>query len=379
MHVAVFLILAVLLLMFLSWTLPQIYPPLLLIFRRWDKYHFEARAELVGEVQNMQDIDTFEVSMRGRILSRRDNCDTDVRVEIVDATALMGPLKILCVDPQMQKKASGEFVFQARNDAIPGRNVILARWRTVMKLSLESLRFPHRGQRRLLFTVQLTERATGRLMVKAQTCLDYFVNIREGYLDFQQRQERILAAGWILARQTAGQSIVPSQELLLEQWFNQVKARKSLSDAFNPEQFIGDSPMEVLQKAGEVLMNQSDAAFRYDLMMTCLRIAEADKPVKRPTQDWLRAVAAVIDIAPDRFREMYQKLLPLNAQEDPDPAFILGIDESLSPDQLAERLTEEYQKWNGRVNHPDPQVRKQADEMLSYLTAIRNRTPAQAV
>jgi len=53
----------------------------------------------------------------------------------------------------------------------------------------------------------------------------------------------------------------------------------------------------------------------------------------------------------------------------------LGIDESLSPDQLAERLTAEYQKWNSRVNHPDPQVRKQADEMLSYLTAIRNKYP----
>jgi hypothetical protein len=72
---------------------------------------------------------------------------------------------------------------------------------------------------------------------------------------------------------------------------------------------------------------------------------------------------------------MYQKVIPLDAQENPDPMFVLGIDESLSPEQLAERLTEEYQKWNSRVNHPDPNVRKRADQMLSYLTAIRNRTP----
>jgi hypothetical protein len=377
MHIAVFIILAVLLLMFLSWTLPQLYPPLLLVFRQWDNYRFTARAEVVGQVQNMQDVDTFEVSILGRILSRCENCDTDVQVEMIDATELLRPLKILCVDPQMQKNASGEFFFQAHNDVIPGRNVILAKWRTVMKITLEKLRFPHRGQRRLLLTVRLCEKNTGRKMVEAQTVLDYFVNIGEGYLDFQQRQEKVLAAGWILARQTAGQSILPAQEQLLEKWFEKVKGNKVTFETFNPQQYVGNSPMDVLHKAGAVLAAQSDAAFRYDLMTLCLQIAEADKPVKHPTQDWLRAVGAMLEITPERFHEMYQKAVPLDAQENPDPAFILGIDETLSPEQLAERLTEEYQKWNGRVNHPDPNVRKQADQMLSYLTAIRNRTPAQ--
>jgi hypothetical protein len=377
MHIAIFIILAVLLLLFLSWTLPQLFPRLLLVFRQGDKYRFTARAEVVGKVQNMQDVDTFEVSILGRILSRCDSCDTDVQVEMIDATELLRPLKILCVNPQMQKNASGEFFYQAHHDIIPGRNVILAKWRTVMKITLENLRFPHRGQRRLLFTVRLCEKGTGRKMVEAQSALDYFVNIREGYLDFQKRQDKVLAAGWILARQTAGQSILPAQEQLLENWFNQVKANKSLTENFNPEQYIGDSPMEVLHKAGAVLAAQSDMAFRYDLMTLCLRIAEADKPVKHPTQDWLRAIGAMLEITAERFHEMYQKIVPLDAQENPDPAFVLGIDETLSPEQLAERLTEEYQKWNSRVNHPDPNVRKRADEMLSYLTAIRNRTPAQ--
>ena len=136
---------------------------------------------------------------------------------------------------------------------------------------------------------------------------------------------------------------------------------------------IGDSPMEILHKAGAVLATQSDAAFRYDLMTLCLRIAAEDKPVKPATQDWLRAIGAMLEITSDRFHEMYQKVIPLDAQENPDPAMILGIDENLSPEELNERLTEEYQKWNSRVNHPDPNVRKRADEMLSYLTAIRNR------
>jgi hypothetical protein len=378
MHIAIFVILAVLLLMFLSWTLPQMCPSLLLVFRQWDKYRFTARAEVVGQVQNIQDVDTFEVSIIGRILSRTNYCDTNVQVEVIDATELLRPLKILCVDPQMQKNTSGEFFYQAHNDIIPGRNVILAKWRTIMKITLENLRFPHRGQRRLLFTVRLCEKESGRKMVEAQTVLDYFVNIREGYLDFQQRQEKVLAAGWILARQTAGQTTLPAQEQLLTQWFDKVKGNKVTFETFNPEQYVGDSPMDVLHKAGAVLAAQSDAAFRYDLMTLCLQIAEADKPVKPVTQDWLRAVGAMLEITPERFHEMYQKIVPLDAQENPDPAFILGIDETLSPEQLSERLTEEYQKWNSRVNHPDPNVRKRADEMLSYLTAIRNRTTVKS-
>jgi hypothetical protein len=377
MHIAIFIILAVLLLLFLSWTLPQFCPALLLVFRQWDKYRFTARAEVVGQVQNMQDVDTFEVSIIGRIVCPANHCDTEVQVEVIDTTELLHPLKILCVDPQMQKNASGEFFYKASYDIIPGRNVILARWRTVMKITLETLRFPHRGQRRLLFTVRLCDRLTGRKVVEAQAVLDYFVNIREGYLDFQQRQEKVLAAGWILARQTAGQTTLPAQELLLTQWFDKVKGNKVTFETFSPQQYVGDSPMDVLHKAGAVLAAQSDAAFRYDLMTLCLQIAEADKPVKPVTQDWLRAVGAMLEITPERFHEMYQKIVPLDAQENPDPAFVLGIDETLSPEQLNERLTEEYQKWNSRVNHPDPNVRKRADEMLSYLTAIRNRTPAQ--
>jgi hypothetical protein len=377
MHIAIFIILAVLLLLFLSWTLPQLCPSLLLVFRQWDRYRFTAKAEVVGQVQNMQDVDTFEVSILGRIVCRTNRCDTDVQVEVIDTTEMLHPLKILCVDTQMQKNTSGEFFYKAPYDIIPGRNVILAKWRTVMKITLETLRFPHRGQRRLLFTIRLCDRLTGRKVVEAQTVLNYFVSIREGYLDFQQRQEKVLAAGWILARQTAGQTTLPAQEQLLTQWFDKVKGNKVTFETFSPQQYVGDSPMDVLHKAGAVLAAQSDAAFRYDLMSLCLQIAEADKPVKHVTQDWLRAVGAMLEITPERFHEMYQKAVPLDAQENPDPAFILGIDETLSPEQLAERLTEEYQKWNSRVNHPDPNVRKRADEMLSYLTAIRNRTPAQ--
>jgi hypothetical protein len=377
MHIAIFTVLAVLLLLFLSWTLPQLYPPLFVMFRRWDGYRFTAKAEVVGQVHNMQDIDAFEVSILGRIVCNTNRCDTDVEVEVIDTTELLHPLKILCVDPQMQKNASGEFFYKAPYDIIPGRNVILAKWRNVMKITLETLRFPHRGQRRLLFTVRLCDRLTGRKIVEAQTALDYFVNIREGYLDFQQRQEKVLAAGWILARQTAGQTTLPAQEQLLTQWFDKVKGNKVTFETFSPQQYVGQSPMDVLHKAGAVLAAQSDAAFRYDLMTLCLQIAEADKPVKPVTQDWLRAVGAMLEITPERFHEMYQKIVPLDAQENPDPAFVLGIDETLSPEQLNERLTEEYQKWNSRVNHPDPNVRKRADEMLSYLTAIRNRTPVQ--
>jgi hypothetical protein len=372
------LIFVFLLLAFLLWMLLQTCPPLLLLFKRWDRYRFEIRAELIGKIENMRDIDVFVLSMRGRIISRCNHCDTDVQIQMFDVTdGVKRPLRIFCADPHMQKDASAEFFSQAHNNVIPARNVILTRWRSIIELKSETLRFPCRGQRRLLFITRICEMASGRKLVEAKTRVDYFVAVEEGYLDFRQRQERILTAGWIVAKQTAAQSIKPPQQQLLEQWLNRNAVHKSLSETIDPDLFAANDAIETLHKACHVLINQSDTAFRYELMILCLRIAEAGKPVGRAKQDWLRTLAATLEIASDRFRQMYQKYLPLDAQEDPDPAFILGIDDSLSSDELANRLTEEYRKWNSRVNHPDPQIRRQADEMLSYLTDVRGRLSVQ--
>jgi hypothetical protein len=373
MPAAAALILLFLLLAFLVWIGPQIRTALLSVCRRWDRYRFETRVELLGKADGPQEIDVFALSMRGRILAPYENCDTDVQVEILDTTdGTARPLRILCTAPQMQKSPSAEFLFQTHNGLIPGRNAILMRWRTVMELECNVLRFPRRGQRRLLFITRIHQKNSERKLACAKTVLNYFVTVKEGYLDFQEQMENILTAGWTLAQLAADHPPKPSQQYLLEQWLHQSTTHLSLSPDVDLEPFPGDVS-KASQKACDILLNQSDAAFRYELMELCLRIAEADKPVKRSTQDWLRKLAAALEIAPDRFREMYQKHLPLDAHEDPDPAFVLGIDETLSPDQLAERLTEEYQKWNGRVNHPDPAVRKRADEMLSYLTSIRNQ------
>jgi hypothetical protein len=36
------------------------------------------------------------------------------------------------------------------------------------------------------------------------------------------------------------------------------------------------------------------------------------------------------------------------------------------------RLNEEYRKWNARVTHPDPQIRRHADEILTLIATIRS-------
>ncbi len=241
------LIFVFLLLAFLLWMLLQTCPPLLLLFKRWDRYRFEIRAELIGKIENMRDIDVFVLSMRGRIISRCNHCDTDVQIQMFDVTdGVKRPLRIFCADPHMQKDASAEFFSQAHNNVIPARNVILTRWRSIIELKSETLRFPCRGQRRLLFITRICETASGRKLVEAKTRVDYFVAIEEGYLDFRQRQERILTAGWIVAKQTAAQSIKPPQQQLLEQWLNRNAVHKSLSGTIVPGQFAADDAMKFI-------------------------------------------------------------------------------------------------------------------------------------
>lgn len=363
----------------LMWLLPKLTVLTRGRFKGLDPYHFETRTELLGKSIDGVDIDVFSVTMRGRIITPCDNCSSNVEVELYDITeGSSNPLPVLCTDPQFQKTEAPTFHFQAYNGVIPGRDAILPQWRKVLDLGCDVLRFPHRGQRTLRIITRITQKDTGQELVSAAAEFSYFVAAGEGYLDFQARLEKMLAAGYLLGCQAAGDAPQPTQTQMLENWLNECLHTSSVNLTINVSKIISaESPEAAAQKACEILLGQSDAAYRQGLMELFIKIAAAAQPVSRDKQDWLTRLAEHLDIPLDRFRAMYQKYMPLEAQANPDPATLLGIDPNLPCEDLQKRLTEEYRKWNARVNHPDAEVRKRADQMLSYLTELRGRLMAE--
>lgn len=380
MNTALIVILTVFITAALIWALPKLRFLTRGRLKGLDPYHFETHVELLSKSIDGIDIDVFTVAMRGRITTPCDNCGTNVEVELIDITGgISDPLPILCTNPNYQKPGDPKFHFQAYNGVIPGRDAILPKWRTILELGCDVLRFPRRGQRTLRLTTRITHKDTGKELVSAKTEFNYFVAASEGYLDFQLRLEKMLAAGYILGQQTAGQPAASAQTEMLESWLNECLHTSSVNLTIDVSRVISAAtPDAAAQKACEILLSQSDAAFRQGLYELCVKIAAAVQPVSRDKQDWLRTLAERLELPTDRFRAIYQKYMPLEAQTNPDPATILGIDPNLPAEDLQKRLTEEYRKWNARVNHPDAEVRKRADQMLSYLTELRSRMMAES-
>ncbi len=364
----------------LIWTLPKLRFLTRGRLKGLDPYHFETHVELLSKSINGIDIDVFTVAMRGRITAPCDQCVTNVEVDLMDITGgIADPLPILCTDQTVQKSGDPKFHFQAYNGVIPGRDAILPQWRTVLEVGCDILRFPCRGQRTLRLTTRITQKDTGKELVSARTEFNYFVAAGEGYLDFQLRLEKMLAAGYILGQHTAGDPASSIQTEMLESWLNERLHTSSINLTIDVSRVISaPTPQAAAQKACDILLSQADAAFRQGLYELCVKIAAAVQPVSRDKQEWLRSLAERLELPQDRFRAIYQKYMPLEAQINPDPATILGIDPNLPDEDLQKRLTEEYRKWNARVNHPDAEVRKRADQMLSYLTELRSRMMAES-
>ena len=84
-------------------------------------------------------------------------------------------------------------------------------------------------------------------------------------------------------------------------------------------------------------------------------------------------MAETLHIGPDRFMAICQKrLLTDNCSYD-RWRLLLGVRDVMQPEDLRCRLNEEYRKWNARVTHADPQIRRQADIILSLIAEVRNR------
>jgi hypothetical protein len=379
MNTALIIILTAFVTAALIWALPKLQLLTRGKLKGLDPYHFETGVELLSKSIDGIDIDVFAVAMRGRITTPCDNCGTNVEVELYDITqSALNPLPILCTDSKFQKPGTAKFHFQAYNGVIPGRDAILPQWRKALEMGCDVLRFPHRGQRTLRLITRITQKDTGKELVSAKTEFNYFVAAAEGYLDFQLRLEKMLAAGYILGQQAAGQPAASAQTAMLESWLNDCLHTSSVNLTIDVAKVISAPTSEAAaQKACEILLSQADAAFRQGLYELCVKIAAAIQPVSREKQEWLRSLAERLELPADRFRAIYQKYMPLEAQTNPDPATILGIDPNLPTEDMQKRLTEEYRKWNARVNHPDAEVRKRADQMLSYLTELRSRMMAE--
>ena len=86
----------------------------------------------------------------------------------------------------------------------------------------------------------------------------------------------------------------------------------------------------------------------------------------------LKNLAQWLEVDMNRFREMVEKILPISMHEVRDEEVILGVSADMSRERTRQQLNREYSKWNSRVTSSNPEIQRQADQMLKLIAEARS-------
>ena len=216
------------------------------------------------------------------------------------------------------------------------------------------------------------EKETGRPLTSAKGQIDLLSESR-GYEEIQQKRHtkqtatlQLAASIWELTRRNGEGRIV------LDQWF----AGQSFGSEQSLESMIASyagSQEQWIEEACDGLLGWADPGDRYTAVELCLKIAAAGSSIQKELIGRLRSIMKKLEIPEDRFQALSQKYLTDHVGQMEDPMALLGLTEEMTEDQVRQKLTAEYRKWNARVTHPNAAVRQQADRMLNLITQLRSK------
>lgn len=118
----------------------------------------------------------------------------------------------------------------------------------------------------------------------------------------------------------------------------------------------------------------TDFAGRCDVLDFCMRVVGISDIATIKQLMLLKDIAEQLGIENETFRVMLEKIIPVSKHEYKDFETILGITSDMNADEANSQLGKEYIKWNNRVTNSNPQIRKQAQDMLKFIAKAKSLT-----
>ena len=342
------------------------------------RYKFTCKVEcLVDESKPINQDKVFCVQMIGRIPTPYDNMDTDVCVELTDITnSLFHPDLVLSVDEKYRSSDHAGFRYAAHNGIIPKRNAIISSWITIVNIPTYQFRFSYRGRRKLLFKVSIVSRESGNILTSSQQTIEY-VSCFDGYKELQDRKRDVLKASIELA--VGLSKFKGSSSEKIKQFFLQWLERKAQTfpAATGLAEWVQSLPTPDdscdYEQAIECLLSYAERADKLAAIELVLQIFAAGEQITAEQFSDLAEVADKLQVTQSRFLALCQKILLFSECKILAISQLFGIDESMNEDVFRSKLNAEYRKWNARVTHPDEEIRRQADKMLSLIAELRSQ------
>ena len=327
--------------------------------------------------------DAFTVEVCGSIHSPSDMHHTILRISITDITD--GTSKSKPVHSQVKQWQTDDsplFCYNTDLGKLPSQVTTLSDWTAVAQLNLDWLMFPNKGKRNLQFTTSILSHDSDRQLA-CTTCIFTYENPAFGYIDLKENVQRAktLAVALAFAVSAADNKLFDCEIELIKKWARENidipqasdRARGKLEKALNKTvAFFRDGNQLDAEKICKEIVGNAPLSTRYDILELCLHVVKA-KGIATPEElAFLRNLAAWLEVDPDRFQAMMEKILPASIHQVEDVEIILGFTPDMNKEKTRQRLNNEYRKWNSRVTNFDPEIQTQADQMLKLIAEARS-------
>lgn len=330
------------------------------------------------------DFDAFDVEICGSIHASQDVSSANLNISIVDVTEPRSQGELVhALVKQWQMPDSSVFFYNAKLGKLPHQVTTISDWTSIALLRLDWLSLPHKGKRELMFIISIFPAEGGEQLACAR-CYFAYHNRDFGHLDVQENDQRakILAVTLAFTVSAADKKLYDCEVELIKNWARENidlseasnKERRKLEKALNETiAFFRDGNQLNSYDICREIVEITPLAARYDILNLCLHVAQANSSVTQEELNVLKDLANWLEIDPDKFREMVEKVLPVDMHEVLDIETILGVTSDMSKEKARRHLNKEYSKWSARVTNPDPEIQSQADQMLKLIAEARSQ------
>ena len=328
--------------------------------------------------------DAFSLEICGSIHAPRDVQAAVLEISIIDVTdpePNTNPVQALV--KQWQLPDSSVFCYKAKLGKLPHQVTTIPDWTSVAPLRLDWLVLPRKGKRELLFITSIFP-AEGGEQLACTRCYFVYDNRDFGYLDLKEniKRSKTLAVALAFAVSAADNKMYECEIKLIKKWTREnidlseesSKERRKLEKALNETiEFFRDGNALNNYDICREIVEITPVEDCYEIMNLCLYVAQANGTVTTEELNLLKDLANWLEIDAGKFREMVQKVLPLDMHEVKDIETILGVTSDMDQEKARRHLNKEYSKWSARVTNTDPEIQSQADQMLKFIAEARSQ------
>lgn len=340
------------------------------------------RVRLTTQKNDSSSFDVFNVEICGIIIAPSSTPYTVVQVSITDVTD--GPAAARPVHGKIKKwqmNNSPAFIYTSELGKLLNADTVLSNWMAVAQLNADWLLFPRKGRRVLQLVASILSRDTGDEIASA-VCAFTYDNPQLGYIDLQENIHRakILAVTLAFAVSAADNKLYIREIELIKKWARanlrsfaaSQKDMRKLEKALNKTVAFFRKGYKIdTCKICRELAETAPTAQCYEILDLCMRVVQAGGVASRQKVAILKSLANWLEVDTDRFRSMFEKILPADVYQVDDIEVVLGIDSDMDNEKTRRQLSREYRKWSARVTSSDQHVQNQADYMLKVIAQAR--------